>query len=151
MVVAVPLGKETAMRRLVLFTFVLLLAAAPSALASRRPSHHTRVQLNAAVRASDEVPPPIQHGRFHLRGARVSTRGPWAKATVIPNGRLARRLDAVLAIFRRHGDRWRLASLGTAEVGCGHPRLSVRVRRDLRLACPVAHGTQAAANAPSRP
>jgi hypothetical protein len=136
------------MRRLVLFAFVLLLAAAPPALASRRPSHYTRVQLNLAVRASGHVPPPIQHGRFHLRGVRVSTRGPWAKATVIPNGKLARRLDAVLAIFRRHGDRWHLASLGTAEVGCGHPRLSARVRRDLRLACPVAHGTQAAASAP---
>jgi hypothetical protein len=139
------------MRRLIVFTLVLWLVAVVPALGSHRPSHRARAQMNAAVRESQFMPPPIRHGRFHLRGARVSTRGPWAKATVVPNGSLKHRLDSVLAIFRRHGAGWRVVTIGTAEVGCDHPRLPGKVRRDLGLSCPPARATASRFVATSRP
>jgi hypothetical protein len=137
MVGATPPRKENTMRRFALFTFVLVcLALAAPALASHPPSERSRAQLNAAVRHSELMPSPIRDGRFRLREARVSSRGPWAKATIVPRGKLKRRLDPLLAIFRREGRRWRLVTAGTAAVGCEGPRLPGPVRRDLDLACP---------------
>jgi hypothetical protein len=89
------------------------------------------------VKRSPLVPAPIRNGNFRLRGALVSSAGPWAKATLQPTGRFKHRLDAALAVFRRSQPGWRLVALGTAGVGCDHPRLPGRVRRDLHLACPT--------------
>jgi hypothetical protein len=111
------------MRRTVVLTFILCLVAAVPAYGSHRPSHRSLARMNSAVRGSEFMPPPIRQGRFHLHGARVSTRGPWAKATVVPAGSLKRRLDPALAIFHRRGAGWRVVGVGTAEVGCEHPRL----------------------------
>lgn len=101
--------------------------------------------MNAAVRGSQFMPGPIRHGRFHLRGARVSSRGPWALATVVPTGSLKHRLDAAMALFHRHGAGWHVVGVGTAEVGCEAPRLPGKVRRDLGLACPPARAAAARA------
>lgn len=139
------------MRRLALLTFVPCLAGAAPALASRHATPRSRSQMRVAVRHSRLMPPPIRRGRFHLTDARVSTQGPWSKAVIVPNGSLRRRLDSVLAIFRRHGHGWRLASAGTAEVGCGHPRLPAQVRRDLRLGCPAQAAQRAHARRVVRP
>jgi hypothetical protein len=128
--------KESALRRFVLILFALCLAIPSQAVASHRPSQHTRGRLNAAVRDSELMPAPIRRGHFRLREARVSGRGPWAKATVVPGGRLKHRLDPVLAIFRGSGRDWRLVSAGTSEVGCDRPRLPGKVRHDLHLICP---------------
>jgi hypothetical protein len=133
------------MRRTVVLTFILCLVAAVPAYGSHRPSHRSLARMNSAVRGSEFMPPPIRQGRFHLHGARVSTRGPWAKATVVPAGSLKRRLDPALAIFHRRGAGWRVVGVGTAEVGCEHPRLPGKVRRDLGLSCLSARAADARA------
>lgn len=112
----------------------LLLAAAASA--SRAPGHAELVALRSAAVHSKLVPGPVRAGHFKLVGTRISTAGPYASTEIAPTGRYRTLLDAVSAIFQRGTRGWRLVSLGTAGVGCGHPRLPQAVRHDLHIACP---------------
>jgi hypothetical protein len=124
------------MRRLLTLTCVLVLVPAALAVASRDPSPTESAALRQAVRNSSMVPAQIRQGEFRLLQAQVSTRGPWAVATIKPTGPLQDRLDSVTALFHHGRAGWQVASLGTAGVGCGHPRPPAAVRGDLGISCP---------------
>jgi len=115
---------------------VLLAAALPAAaLASRAPSRSEKHQLRNAVTASKKPSKSVRKGHFKLRGARISTKGPWAKASVIGGGTYSDPFNPVVGLFKHRHGHWKLVALGTSGVGCAHPRAPKSVRKDLKLHC----------------
>jgi hypothetical protein len=124
------------MRTLFITAAVLLAAALPAvALASRAPSHSEKKQLRSAVTGSKLVPKKIRQGHFTLKKARISTKGPWAKAAIIGGGTYSDPFNPTVGLFKRSHGHWRLKSAGTSGVGCSHPRAPKSVRKDLKLHC----------------
>lgn len=111
-------------------------AALPAvATADRAAIRAERQELRGAVERSSLVPKSIRRGQFKLRDARISTRGRWALSTIAPTGAAARRIDAVMGLFRNRGTTWRLVEVGTAGVGCSKLIVPRDVRRDLGIRC----------------
>lgn len=73
-------------------------------------------------------------GKYHVRHVRVSTVDRrWATARLPPKRRYRRRFDTAIVVAHRRHHRWRLRTLGTADLGCVVHRRAVR--RDLGLSC----------------
>lgn len=121
------------MRPTIVVLIALATAVVPaSALASRHASHAQRHALRHAVKHSHLVPPSVRRGHFRLSRPRISTKGPWARAGLVPRGA---DIGEATGIFRRKHGHWRLADVGTAETGC-HLHMRRAVRRDLKVTCP---------------
>jgi hypothetical protein len=124
------------MRTLFIIAAALLAVALPAvALASRTPSRSERVQLREAVKDSKPVGKKLHKGKFKLSKPRISTKGPWAKAGIVPNGTYTDPFDPTLGIFKRKHGHWKLKVIGSSGVGCSKPRLPRSVRKDLKLSC----------------
>jgi hypothetical protein len=133
-------GHETPRRlqRAVGTTAVLvtaLVVAAP-ALAARAPSSNERAQISAAVYRSP-LTSALPDSSYRVGGIRISTRGPWARARVIPRRPTVQGAVGVLRRTARRG--WRLRQIGSADVGCGIA--PVAVLRDLGLGCAAGQAT----------
>src|SRR5262249_2649740 len=105
---------------------------AGSALASRAAHPSERPAIARAARDS----PFTQgvRGKFDVVGVRISTVDRhWAGGALRPKPRWRNRLDTATAVFHLANGRWKLRSLGTADVGCAIKRHAVR--RDLDLQC----------------
>jgi hypothetical protein len=100
--------------------------------ASRAPRHAER---RAIVRAIVRSPATrLARGKFTVTGVRVSTVDQtWGKALLKPKRRYRHTLDPAMTVLHRRGGRWRVRTVGTAQVGCVIPRRAVR--RDLGLSC----------------
>jgi hypothetical protein len=124
------------MRTSFIIVAALLAVALPTAaLASRAPSRSEKKQLRSAVKASKKPPKSVRKGHFKLRNARVSTKGPWAKSSVLAGGVYNDPFNPVVGLFKRRHAHWKLVALGTSRVGCSHPRAPRAVRKDLKLRC----------------
>lgn len=111
-------------------------AALPAtASADRAAIRAERKELRGAVQRSSLVPKSVRKGQFKLRDARISTRGRWALSEIAPTGAAAKRIDAVMGLFRSSGTTWRLVEVGTAGVGCSKLIVPRDVRRDLGIRC----------------
>jgi hypothetical protein len=122
------------LRRLVLpLIATALLLLVPAALASRPAHSGEKRQIARAIRAADET--RLVRGKFKVTHVRVSTVDrDWAKALAQPKRRYRNQFDtATVAVHRGTHGRWRVRSLGTADVGCAIHRRAVR--HDLGLAC----------------
>jgi hypothetical protein len=125
------------MRTLFTIAAVLLAAALPAvALGSRTPSHSEKVKLRNAVKSSKLIPKAIRTGaHFKLKKSRISTKGPWARATIIPTGVYSDPFDPDVGLFKRRHGKWKLVAAGSSRVGCSKPRAPRAVRKDLKLRC----------------
>jgi hypothetical protein len=103
--------------------------AAP-ALAARRPSSNERARISAAVYRSP-LTSALPDSSYRVGGIRISTRGPWARASVVPKKPTVQGGVGVLRKTARRG--WRLRQIGSADVGCGI--VPVAVLKDLGLGC----------------
>jgi hypothetical protein len=124
------------MRTMFITAAVLLTAALPAAaLASRAPSRSEKQQLRSAVTASKKPPKSVRKGHFKLRNARISTKGPWAKGSVLAGGSYSDPFNPIVGLFKRRHGHWKLVALSTSGVGCSHPKAPKAVRKDLKLHC----------------
>jgi hypothetical protein len=126
------------MRTLFIIAAALLAVALPTsaALASRDASKSEKQQLRKAVSSSKLVAKKIRRGgHFKLRGVRISTAGPWAKAAIVPTGVYSDPFDPSRGLFKRSHGTWKLKVVGTSGVGCKNPRAPRAVRKDLKLRC----------------
>jgi hypothetical protein len=124
------------MRTLFIIAAALLAVALPAvALASRAPTRSERVELRKAVKSSKLVAKAIRKGHFKLSKPRISTKGPWAKAGIVPTGTYSDPFDPTRGLFKRSRGHWKLKVVGSAGVGCSKPRLPRAVRKDLKLRC----------------
>jgi hypothetical protein len=111
---------------------VLLLGSTTTALASRAPTKRERREIAAAARRSPAT--NLVRGKFLVRSVRVSSVDRrWAKALLRPKPAFHDRFDTATAVFHRTNGRWRLRTLGTADVGCAIHDADVRA--DLGLDC----------------
>jgi hypothetical protein len=74
-------------------------------------------------------------GKFLVRRVAVSTRGPWARASLIPKPRYVKTVQGELATFHRARGEWKLLDLGSDGVGC-NVGMPPAVRQDLKIVCP---------------
>jgi hypothetical protein len=96
---------------------VLLLGSTTTALASRAPTKRERREIAAAARRSPAT--NVVRGKFLVRSVRVSSVDRrWAKALLEPKPAFRDGFDTAAAVFRRTNGRWRLSTVGTADVGC---------------------------------
>lgn len=124
------------MRTLFITAAVLLAAALPAAaLASRTPSRSEKQALRSAVKASKLPPKTVRKGHFKLRNARISTKGPWAKGSVLAGGVYNDPFNPVVGLFKHRQGHWKLVALSSSRVGCSHPKAPKAVRKDLKLRC----------------
>jgi hypothetical protein len=118
--------KRSTMPKILTAVALVALVMAASATAARAPTKHEAAAISHALHASSAT---RAVKCFHVRHIVISTKGPWARASVVPcrHGETAL---AVLQLRRRH---WRVRDIGTADTGCTvAPR---RVRIDLKLIC----------------
>lgn len=125
------------MRPLLIISLALLAAALPAAaLASRAPTRDEKVQLRKAVKSSNQVTRAVRRGHFKLSKTRISTEGPWAKASIIATGSYVDPFNAPRGLFKHGQNGWKLVKVGAAgKIGCSKPRVSRAVRQDLKLKC----------------
>jgi hypothetical protein len=124
------------MRTLLIIAAALLAVALPAAaLASRTATRSEKKELRAAVKSSKLVGKKLHKGKFKLSKPRISTKGPWAKAAVIPNGTYTDPFDPTIGLFKRSHGNWKLKAIGSSGVGCSKPRAPRAVRKDLKLRC----------------
>jgi hypothetical protein len=124
------------MRTLFIIAAVLLATTLPAvAFASRAATHSEKQQLRSAVKGSKLVPKKIRKGHFTLKSARISTKGPWAKASIIGGGTYSDPFNPNVGLFKKRHGHWKLVSAGTSGVGCSHPKAPKSVRKDLKLHC----------------
>lgn len=101
----------------VAFVTVLCLTLTASAMAWRQP---TRSERSAIVRAAGRTPHAFPHKKVHVSRIRVSTVGPWARATIaIYFGNVP---DYATDILHKVHGRWIVANTGTAGEECVMPR-----------------------------
>jgi hypothetical protein len=113
--------------RALLVLALCLLALPTVASASRKPSTPERAKIVDAAKRSDLTE---QVDCFRVTNVRVSTEGPWAKATLRP---CKKSTDAALGVFKKKPGKFTLKALGTSFTGCD--LVSKRVAEDLRLFC----------------
>ncbi|MEA2168089.1 MAG: hypothetical protein QOF76_1389 [Solirubrobacteraceae bacterium] len=110
------------------FLVLVLLAVPATALADRAPNSSERAAIKAAAKSSSQTQGA---GKFKVEHIRVSTVGPWARATLDPK---SDSLDTAVAVFKAHGyGGYKLKELGTAQVGCDI--VPKKVAADLSLGC----------------
>jgi len=109
---------------------VVVLASASAALAARAPTERERHAITRAIKKSPKTQ-FVPDFKLAVRSIRVSTKGPWASATVGGQRRYRHEVQPARAGLRRLKGRWQLRSLGNGG-GCDVPK---RFRRELRLKC----------------
>lgn len=115
-----------------LVAVVLAGIVAPVAGADRAP---TRAEFRAIARAAKHSPfTRAERGRFEAKRVRISTEGPWARASLVGKPGFKKTVQPALAVFRHTNGRWRLRDLGTDGVGCS-VGMSLAVRSDLGIVC----------------
>jgi hypothetical protein len=103
------------------------LIAAASAFGARPATRSERAQLVSAIRHYHRG---IAHpGRVRVQKILISTKGPWAKMRlVLPISGGGK--DRALGLAHKVDGRWKIATVGSAGLGCGLP---VAVGDDLHL------------------
>lgn len=104
------------------------------ALASRAPSRSERGSIVAAIHRMKPLGNPLL---YLVKNIRVSTRGPYARASTAPRDRAA--YQGALLILRRTHAVWRVIDFGSAGVGCSLPPA---VQLDLHVTPPTSYCAQ---------
>lgn len=109
-------------------------AAAPTSLDSGPGADDagspTRAGIVRAVRTSTHTA-DVPGSAYSVRSIQVASGGRWGSAVIVPSDVEA--LDVAVVLVQRRGAAWRVADLGTFEVGCGvAPRATIR---ELGLTC----------------
>jgi hypothetical protein len=115
-----------AMRHL---TICLLCLALPTAALAKRPA--TKPEKAKISKAAHRSKQTDFFDCFKVDHVRISTKGPWAGATLRDCDDEA---DAIFGLFSRKDGKWKLRRMGNGSVGCDiAPR---KVQKDLDLGCP---------------
>ena len=123
---ACAVGEHPPVRRIMTAVVLGALLMATTAAAERAPPRREAAAISKAVRASSA---PRAVKCFSVGHIEISTKGPWARANIVP----CHRGDHALLVLQLRAGRWYLRDIGTADVGCTvAPK---RVRIDLRLNC----------------
>jgi hypothetical protein len=110
-----------------LIVFLLLLLPA-AAFASRGPTAGEKAGIKSAVKNAKELEGA---GCFHPTNIKVSTKGPWAIASV---RNCSDANDVIAAIFSKKHGKWKARQFANGTLGCGiAPK---KVLKDLDLFCP---------------
>ena len=119
-------GEHSPMRRIMTAVVLGALLMAATATAERAPTKREATAISKAVHASSATRAVKCFSVGHIE---ISTKGPWARANIVP----CRRGDHALVVLQLRAGRWYLRDIGTADVGC--TVVPKRVRIDLRLNC----------------
>ena len=112
------------------FSRVMTLTIPPPPPPARSPTADERKGITAALR---RWMPPRFRPRTVIRGIRVSTRGPWAVASVVPKPRWRRLIQTEQFALRLIAPaRWRVYFL---RVSCPPPGMSRQIQRVLGIVC----------------
>ena len=107
---------------------VAVAAAAAAIDADRAPSKEEATAIRAAVYAHVRCCIDVPVERVAITRLRIAARDKrYARADLISPG-----LNPLVVVLRANGNRWKVLSRGSADVGCG---LARKVRVDLRLRC----------------
>jgi hypothetical protein len=112
----------------VLLAAILCLALPVTATAHRKPTKSEKAKLTQAAKRSKQTE---SFGCFGLDHVKVSTKGPWAGASLRS---CENQVDVIFGLFSRSDSgRWKLRRTGNGAVGCDIA--PVRVQKDLDLGC----------------